>query len=318
MTFRVNATRFLLTYPQSSFDCDALFETLSALPQGISKAIITRELHQDGNLHVHCAVEFQRRLNSQRVSIFDHDGRHPNIQSCRNWSACVEYCRKEDAIETRYYNCTAEDASLERTGQTGDDSAFENCISAHDLREWYEWCLRHDIAFAYANAIWNYVRGPRPPTFHVNDTNGVITDFKLQCLQWDESYHTLLICGPSGCGKTTWALKNAPTPFLYVTDVDDLAFFDEYVHKSIVFDEIRCTGDDQGRGKWPLTSQIKLITWDTPCSIRVRYKLARIPAHIPKIMTCCDYFALNGDEQIKRRVQAVNLYTDRNDSDLWM
>ena len=130
----------------------------------------------------------------------------------------------------------------------------------------------------------------------------------------------MVICGPSGIGKTSWALANAPAPFLLVSDQDDLKGFDVHRHKSIVFDELRCNGtivDGRVKGQWPLQSQIKLCTYDTPVTIRCRFINGHIPARVPKIFTCTGSFLFTKDDQIKRRVTLINLYTDRATEDLW-
>lgn len=311
MPFRVNSTRFLLTYAQTDVSCDELYATLNAV-RPVKRAIICRELHEDGNVHLHAAVEFTVRLNSVNVHVLDHEGQHPNIETCRSWGACVNYCRKEGVLETSYFGCTAEDAAVAGPrGEQGSDlgaRAYDAAFAAGSVREWFTWCLDNSVPFAFANSIWNQLHAPVAPTFEENQTDGVISNVRLAGMSWSPEFRTLFICGASGIGKTTWALRHAPTPFLLVTDIDDLANFDPLKHKCIVFDEVRCTGDSSGRGAWPLTAQIKLATWDTPCSIRIRYKLARIPAKTPKVFTSTDFFPMNGDAQIKRRVQAVNLY----------
>lgn len=317
--FRVNARRFLLTYPRSDLNANLLYEFFKQLPVAPNRAIIARERHQDGEWHVHVALELSRRLNSTRVSIFDFAGRHPNISVARTWGACVNYCRKAGTVETTYHDCTAETAAVGGSSRRGsDEDPYTTAAGCSTIREWYTHCLAESIPYAFANAIWNQLHGPRPPTFFANVDEGRITHATLSALPWDPSWHTLVLCGPSGIGKTTWALKTAPVPFLFVTDVDDLGHFDPQVHKAIVFDEVRCTGDVTGKGAWPLTSQIKLVTWDTPVSIRIRYKIAHIPAQIPKVFTSTDFFPVNGDAQIKRRVTAINLYENTAVSALWI
>nr|WMC00976.1 replication-associated protein [Cressdnavirus D_HF4_1386] len=325
--FRINASRFLLTYPQTTSDVNLLWDFLCSLRIAPTKAIICREAHQDGNEHLHCAVEFPRRINSTRVSIFDFAGRHPNIEPCRTWAACVNYCRKAGALEVAYFGCTAEDCTVvgaAGTVPTADEDGDPYLVAeaCSTIREWYTHCLAKGIPFAFANAIWNQLHGPRPPTYFERDAEadaGIISQSTmLSELRWNPEWHTVLLCGASGIGKTSWALREAPLPFLLVTDIDDLGHFDPAVHKSIVFDEIRTTGDVMGKGAWPLTSQIKLVTWDTPVSIRIRYKVAHIPKHIPKIFTSTDFFPVNGDAQIKRRVTAFNFYEFTPTSALWI
>lgn len=316
--FRVNAARFLLTYPQTTSTPDLLYEFLKSVKH-VNKAIICRELHQDGNEHLHAAVEFSSRVNSVNVSIFDFAGHHPNIEVSRSWAACVNYCRKPEALEVKHYGCEPETATVADTPRVSDGpsgtEAYEACGSSGTIREWFTWCIDKQLPYAFANAIWNQLHGKQPPTYFANDHGGVITDPTLLELEWRADWHCVVICGPSGVGKTSWALANAPVPFLLVTDIDDIGYFDPGVHKAIVFDEIRCTGDESGTGKgtWPLTSQIKLVTWDTPVSIRIRYKVAHIPKHVHKIFSSTNTFPLTGDRQVRRRLHDINLYGGPND-----
>nr|QTE03478.1 MAG: replication-associated protein [Emberiza rustica CRESS-DNA-virus sp.] len=317
--FRIQGKQIFLTYSQTTTDVNLLWEFLNTLRPRPKRAIICRELHADGNEHLHAAVEFERRFDSQRVSVFDFAGHHPSAETVRTWAAAVNYCRKEGALETAYFGCTAEDAAMGDPGETAPSgaAAYAYAESCTEIRDWYIYCIDNNITYAYANAIWNSVHGARPPTYFERPNGGTIGD-GLQQLRWDDDFHTVFVCGPSGYGKTCWALREAPLPFLLVTDIDDLGFYSPAVHKCIVFDEIRCTGDAAQHGRWPLTSQIKLVTWDTPVSIRIRYKIAHLPAHVPKIFTSCDTFPMVGDQQIKRRVHAINLYDDGEHSFRWV
>lgn len=309
--WRINNLRFLLTYPQTTSTPQLLYDFLDSV-KPVKKAIICREKHQDGNEHLHAAVEFSSRVNSVRVSIFDFAGRHPNIEPARSWGACVNYCRKEGVLEVAYFGCTAEDAAVADAPRTSDgpggEQAYDACASSASVRAWYTWCIDNSLPYAFANAIWNQLHSAAPPTYFENDEQGIISNETLLDLAWRADWHTLLLCGESGIGKTSWALANAPTPFLLVTDIDDMGHFDPAVHKCIMFDEVRCTGGEDGKGAWPLTSQIKLVTWDTPVSIRIRYKIAHIPKHVHKIFTSTNYFPVSGDQQVKRRVKAISLY----------
>jgi len=310
--FRINATRFLLTYPQTDSTPELLYEFLNSV-RAIKRAIICVEEHQDGNKHLHAAVEFASRVNSVNVRIFDFGDKHPNISAARTWGACVNYCRKEGNLRVAYFGCEAENATMANATPAEEGTlgqrAYAKAAQCLTIGEWFCWCMDNDVAYSYCNAIWNQLHASQPPTFFTNDESGVVGHPRLLALRWDPEWHTVLICGESGVGKTSWALANAPVPFLLVTDIDDLGFFDPAVHKSIVFDEVRCTGQTaDGKGQWPLTSQIKLVTWDTPVSIRIRYKVAHIPKNVPKLFTSTDFLPVNGDQQIKRRCNVVNLY----------
>ena len=45
--------------------------------------VIGRENHSDGGIHLHCFVDFGRKRRFRRVTCFDVEGRHPNIEQSR-------------------------------------------------------------------------------------------------------------------------------------------------------------------------------------------------------------------------------------------
>lgn len=299
-----------LTYAQADIASDDLHAFLHD-KEPIERAVICREHHSDNGLHTHAAIHFRRRFTTRRTDFFDFDGHHPNIQRVRSWGASVNYCRKDDGDQISYYGCTAEDA-VDRRGEEGLGSQAIAAASAATSRlEWLSWCIDHQLAFAYAEQLWRQFHGAQAPTIFERENGGGVIGGILHQMRAHE--RVTVVCGPSGVGKTTWAKREATLPTLFVTDIDDLGHFDPAIHQSIIFDECRFNGDTtEGRrkGKWPLTAQIKLITWDDPVSIRIRYKIASIPRHIQKIITCTDTYPFTQDRQIERRIHIIDLYTD--------
>lgn len=326
--FPINCKRILFTYTHFNETPEILLARINDIRR-IKRGIACLELHQDGEPHCHAAIEFETKVHHvDGRRLFDLDGTHPNLQTgIRSWGACVNYCRKEGVLEIAIYGeATAED--LIRAGGGSYTPAIDTsdvfgvARASATFESFAQWCISARISSAWCILIWQHARGSQAPTI-LEDVPlpAVVNDVQLRTFGWTEHVRTLVVCGPSGVGKTSWALAHAPKPALLVTDVDDLQSYDANHHRSIIFDEIRCNGarDHNGRwvGAWPLTSQIKLVTWDTPCSIRIRYKLARIPAHVPKVFTCTDTICFTYDEQINRRIEILNLYTDREISGLW-
>ena len=48
-----------------------------------AKLVIGRENHADGGVHLHCFVDFGRKRRFRRVTCFDVEGRHPNIEQSK-------------------------------------------------------------------------------------------------------------------------------------------------------------------------------------------------------------------------------------------
>ncbi|UDN67472.1 replication-associated protein [robinz virus RP_428] len=60
------------------------------------KFFIARELHGDGEPHLHAYIHFGRRRRFASADCFDVDGYHPNIQKPRSARDVVAYCGKDD------------------------------------------------------------------------------------------------------------------------------------------------------------------------------------------------------------------------------
>lgn len=95
MAFRLNSAAFFLTFPHSNFLPAALGAHLEAL-YPTKYCLVARELHADGDPHVHAFVIFDRKRNIRRADFFDFDQRHPNIVSPRDRKATVVYIKKDN------------------------------------------------------------------------------------------------------------------------------------------------------------------------------------------------------------------------------
>lgn len=85
MAFRVNAKNYFLTYPQ----CNASIADIRDFILGmegdkVNWMVIARELHQDGNPHLHVQIEFATPKNIKRADYYDYQEFHPNISGTRN------------------------------------------------------------------------------------------------------------------------------------------------------------------------------------------------------------------------------------------
>lgn len=94
--FAFDGVHVFLTYPQCTLEREQLRDFLRNLVPNC-EYIVARELHADGQPHLHAYVHFGRRRRFAGASAFDVDGFHPNIQKPRSARGCIAYCRKEDA-----------------------------------------------------------------------------------------------------------------------------------------------------------------------------------------------------------------------------
>lgn len=93
-SFEIKSKTLFITYPQSDFTHDELYEFFTT-KFDIIYCIIARETHTDGNFHIHSFVKLARQCRIRDSSYLDYKQRHPNIQSARNKRASITYCKKE-------------------------------------------------------------------------------------------------------------------------------------------------------------------------------------------------------------------------------
>lgn len=120
--FRITAKKFFLTYPQCNLEKEDLLSFLKT-KANIIRYHIGREKHEDGNLHLHAAVEYSRKLNIKDPNSFDYKEFHPNIQAARNYDDVAAYCTKDGDFIT---NSSFDDSKREGFYKRKRDSdAFE-------------------------------------------------------------------------------------------------------------------------------------------------------------------------------------------------
>lgn len=101
--FRIQHQRFIVTWARSNFDKTKLSEHLSAIiskqTKKKPKIIVAREKHKDGSFHMHAGIDCGKAFQSRRSSIFNFEGRHPNIRKVIgliHWANVLCYLGKED------------------------------------------------------------------------------------------------------------------------------------------------------------------------------------------------------------------------------
>jgi hypothetical protein len=104
--FSGNAKRWFLTYPQcdlSQMKVKELLDSSLGDKNSIKRYIICKELHQDGNPHIHCCIELVKRMRF-KPRLFDlvvpdktYSGHYEIVLS---WKSCVFYCTKDNNFIT--------------------------------------------------------------------------------------------------------------------------------------------------------------------------------------------------------------------------
>lgn len=276
-----NGKRFFLTYPQCDVSKDELFAFLLAQAD-VQYLCVARELHEDGNPHLHACVEY-KTLQRHDKRWLDFQGKHPNKQDPRNWNACKTYVKKDgDFVETHFDVDDFRPKLLDK-------------VKEFDTQEdWFQWCCENKITFPFANWFWNRTKNNQSTLLESDHPGNMCSS--LQEFRFNPDIHTtLVIKGKSGCGKTTWAKINMPKPCLFVSHIDQLKEFKAHFHVSIIFDDVDFC-------HYPRTSQIHLVDFDNPRAIHCRHSIATIPAGIYKCFTCNEW-PLSEDAAVMRRIR---------------
>lgn len=94
--FSFDGVHVFLTFPQCPLEREQLRDSLVGRLGGC-KYLIARELHSDGNAHLHAYIHFGGRKRFTGSDAFDVDGYHPNVQKPRSARSVIAYCCKDDA-----------------------------------------------------------------------------------------------------------------------------------------------------------------------------------------------------------------------------
>lgn len=306
--FRFAAKKVLLTYSDICEEITKeaiLFDLQERYP--IVRYALGEEIHpSNGGRHIHALLEFSRRVDSIDVRLFDiadsiHQ-HHPNIQTVKhgqaNWERAYDYVGKEDpCLET---NVTPKLTYAEMFDQATSPDDFLRLVLQNFPRDY---ALNYEKLASMARAHWKiYSVNTITTTKELSPqkTPFVLTTTNLQSVI--DNNKSLVIVGPPGIGKTTWAMAVAPKPCLFIRHLDSLSkLLPE--HRSIVFDDLDFR-------HLPPSTQKFLVDLDQIAEIHIRYKVATIPAKMPRIFTSNEFpFQEEGvhGAAIARRIHSVHL-----------
>ncbi|ADF97237.1 REP protein [Sida golden mottle virus] len=236
-SFSVKAKNYFLTYPQCSITKEEALSQLQTLNTPVNKKFIKicRELHENGEPHIHVLIQFEGKYNCTNNRFFDLVSPtssvhfHPNIQGAKSSSDVKSYVEKDgDTIEWGVFQIDGRSA---RGGQqTSNDAAAEALNSGTKeaalkiIRE----KLPEKYLFQYHNLSSNldriFSKSPDPwsPPFPLSSFTAVPEEMQ----DWADSYFgrgsaarpdrpvSIIVEGDSRTGKTMWARALGPHNYL--------------------------------------------------------------------------------------------------------
>lgn len=302
--FRFSNKRVLLTYStvSESITKEAIFYTIDER-YPVEEYCVGEERHQDGQRHIHAVFSFKKKVDSKDVTLFDvNDGNetfHPNIAPIKKGKAhferATEYTKKEDPEPL---------CNIMQAMTWGD--LIEGSTSKEEFLELVRVNYPRDFALNLQRLEYMAEKRWVTPSMNtINDSMQVTWITLPNALLTFEPLinKSVVVIGPAGCGKTSWAKFIAPKPCLFVRHLDSLSQLLP-IHQSIIF-------DDLAFGHLPVATQKYLVDMENLAEIHIRYKVAKIPAGVLRIITAnTDPFTAEGEHRvaIDRRCQLIDLY----------
>nr|ASF23375.1 replication-associated protein [Tomato chlorotic leaf curl virus] len=236
-SFSIKAKNYFLTYPQCSLPKEEALSQIQNLKTPVNKKFIKicRELHEDGEPHLHVLIQFEGKFNCTNSRLFDLVSPtrsahfHPNIQGAKSSSDVKSYVEKDgDTIEWGVFQIDGRSA---RGGQqTANDAAAEalNSGTKEAAMKIIKEKLPEKFLFQFHNLSSNldriFMKAPEPwvPPFRLSSFTNVPDEMQ----EWADNYFglssaarperpiSLIVEGDSRTGKTMWARALGPHNYL--------------------------------------------------------------------------------------------------------
>nr|UYS88297.1 Replication associated protein [Tomato yellow leaf curl virus] len=234
--FRINSKNYFLTYPKCSLTKEEALSQLQNLETPTNKKYIKicRELHENGEPHLHVLIQFEGKFNCKNQRLFDlvSPNRsahfHPNIQGAKSSSDVKSYIDKDgDTLEWGEFQIDGRSA---RGGQQSANDAYAAALNAGSKAE----ALRvirelapKDFVLQFHNLNSNLDRifqeppAPYISPFLSSSFNQVPEELEVWVSEnvmssaarpWRPN--SIVIEGDSRTGKTMWARSLGPHNYL--------------------------------------------------------------------------------------------------------
>ncbi|AAM33781.1 replication-associated protein [Tomato leaf curl virus] len=140
-SFRINAKNYFLTYPKCSLTKEEALSQLNNLETPTSKKYIKvcRELHENGEPHLHVLIQFEGKFQCKNQRFFDLVSPtrsahfHPNIQGAKSSSDVKSYLEKDgDTLEWGEFQIDGRSA---RGGQQSANDAYAQALNTGSKSE---------------------------------------------------------------------------------------------------------------------------------------------------------------------------------------
>ena len=259
--FNLNSVKYFLTYPQCQTTKEEFIANLEQyFPDQVKQAAVARELHQDGNPHLHAIVIWNAKKHLRNAATLDvltkchdhPDGKHGKYESCRSLHLSAVYLLKSDpaplqlrmdlrAIANKKSSKTALIAEGILNGDTISDVVDANpgfaMMNMNKIINFVQYASRkrkHDELAAWTDLVSTTPDVPNAYEIvqwvNENCQPGIVRPFKASQL-W--------LYGDPAMGKTSLALILEKRLIIYRPKYDEDFYcgFDDEYDNLVVFDE---------------------------------------------------------------------------------
>ncbi|AFD54465.1 unnamed protein product [Macroptilium yellow net virus] len=226
--FRLSAKNYFVTYPQYSLSKEEALSQLLAIQTPVNKLFlrVARELHEDGQPHLHVLIQFEGKFVCTNSRLFDLTSPtrsahfHPNIQAAKSCSDVKAYVEKDgDFIDHGVFQIDGRSA---RGGQQSANDTYAKVLNAGSVMEALnilkeeqpkDFVLQHHNIRSNLERIFAKAPEPWVPPFPLSS----FTNVPVEMQAWADDYFgrdaaarperpiSIIIEGDSRTGKTMWA-----------------------------------------------------------------------------------------------------------------
>nr|AFI56618.1 replication associated protein [Tomato leaf curl Sudan virus] len=234
--FQINCKNYFLTYPQCSLTKEEALSQLKNINTPTNKKYIKvcRELHENGEPHLHVLIQFEGKFKCQNQRFFDlvSPARsahfHPNIQGAKSSSDVKSYIDKDgDTIEWGEFQIDGRSA---RGGQQSANDAYAQALNTGSKSEALnvikelapkDFVLQFHNLNSNLDRIFQEPPAPYISPFLSSSFNQVPEELEVWVSEnvmssaarpWRPN--SIVIEGDSRTGKTMWARSLGPHNYL--------------------------------------------------------------------------------------------------------
>ncbi|AST47748.1 replication protein [Macroptilium golden yellow mosaic virus] len=235
--FRVSAKNYFLTYPRCSLAKEEVLVQIRDIQTSTNKKFIkiARELHEDGQPHIHVLIQFEGKFICTNQRLFDlvSPSRsahfHPNVQGAKSSSDVKSYIDKDgDTLEWGQFQIDGRSA---RGGCQSSNDSYAKALNVSSTEQALQILKEEqpkDYVLHYHNIRSNleriFVKVPEPwvPPFQLS----TFTNVPAAMQEWADRYFgvsaaarperpiSIIVEGDSRTGKTMWARALGPHNYL--------------------------------------------------------------------------------------------------------